>query len=278
MKTKNTEGSANPKIQHASGKDDVAKSPAMHSAGETTSACTPLVSGAAIHPEIIARASEPGALPPASFENATASGEVSFGPPGKADFLLGHCCNFDTFKQWSANDLASLEVDVDLSRFLAAGRHPATGSPPYGCITEHKGNGALFTLTYEERLFLLLGVATDEESSRSVWAWLSNQYQVLRTASYRMKISPKPSDLKLRRSRTLGSTYDCCDVPNKPGNWPWFSYLINDDNYFDLMCYFPMETGAMLAPLANQWCKRVQQKGLRKLLASRAKKAVSQEI
>jgi hypothetical protein len=144
--------------------------------------------------------------------------------------------------------------------------------------SEHKGNGALFTLTYEGRLFILLGVATDEESSRSVWDWLSNQYQVLRTASYRMKISPKPSDLKLRRSRTLGSNYDCCDVPNKPGNWPWFSYLINDNHYFDLMCYFPSEAGALLAPLSNQWCKRVQQKGLKKLLASRAKTAVSQEI
>jgi hypothetical protein len=82
-----------------------------------------------------------------------------------------------------------------------------------------------------------------------------------------MNHTPKRGDLEILRSRVLGSTYEQCDVPNKPGNWPWFSYIINSDHYYELMYYFSVEAGKLLAPLANQWCKRVRLEKMRSALA-----------
>jgi hypothetical protein len=251
MKTKNTEGSANPKIQHASGKDDVAKSPAMHSAGETTSACTPLVSGAAIHPEIIARASECKApVKITALGVALDSVPTYYDGCEKDRFPLGHYCNMNRCHSMRVEDI---DRSDHLLPAMEPGMHRGMWGASFSCITEHKGgDGIVFTITCDEKLFALLGVATTEESSSLVWDWLKTQYEVLRRVSLEVTCRPKTGDLELRRRGIIGDTYIECAAPAKPARCPWFSYIANDDRFHEHLLYYPEDT-LMLGSLAYRW-------------------------
>jgi hypothetical protein len=221
-----------------------------------------MASGAAIHPEIIAKATEPGDMPEAMSLGASSSHVVFYDFPGEADFLMEHYCNLNRIRQHEPWEFPSLR-DSRLDRFMKPGKHPQRKSTKFGCITERKGNGATFTLTLDRRLYAILGVATDEESASLVWAWLSKQYDILRTASRRMNHTTKPGNLELRCSRVLGQTYDRCEMPDIPGNWPWFSYIVNDDSFYESIPFFPDP----MPQLGYQWCRHIRFEKMRETLA-----------
>jgi hypothetical protein len=264
MKTKTPRVPVNPANQHVP-LADVANRPAIPMTGKTTTAPAPLASGTAIHPEIIARATEPGPLPKIIPLGPSFSQQVFFDSYGKADFLTEHYCNLNRFRDHEASELPSLRDDR-WDRFMKSGKHLPCESTMFGCITERKGNGATFTMTLDDKLYAILGVATDEESASLVWEWLSKQYEILRTASYRMNHFSNRGDLELRRSGVLGNTYDECDVPDRPGNWPWFSYIVNDDRFYESL-YFLVKDCDPMPQLAYQWCRHIRSEKMRLALS-----------
>jgi len=203
--------------------------------------------GAAFHPEIIARAEE--YLGPKMefprFQLAT----YAFTPEA-LKIPQGHYCNLNRSHNVSVKDL---EHSQFLSSVLEPGEHHAIWGASFSCFTEHtEGNGAVFTIIRDEKLFALLGVADDGDHSSVVWDWLMTQYRALRRASLAADFSMTRADVELRRRRIIGDTYGECDFPGHPGTTPWFAYIVNDNEFHEHLIHYPHDT-FMLAPLAYRW-------------------------
>jgi hypothetical protein len=241
---------ANSPNQHGFPEDPAASRTALKADRETSTSPVP-ATGAAFHPEIIARAKE--CKTPVNITTlgvALESVPTYCGGAEKDSLPLGHYCNMNRCHVMTVEDLDWRDYLIPA---MEQGVHHGIWGSSFSCITEHKGgDGVVCTITRDEKLFALLGVATTEESSSLVWEWLRSQYEVLRRVSLEVGFGSETGDLQLRRQGIIGDTYIDCAAPAKPARCPWFSYIVNDDRFHEHLLYYPEDT-QMLAPLAYQW-------------------------
>lgn len=236
--------------QHGSPGDPSA-SPTAPEADREASASPARETGAAFHPEIIDKASQ--------WKVSTSIKRIGVAEePVRTNLanwvedhpLMGHYCNMDRCHSLSPEDL---QLSDSLIAAIEPGEHKGICGPFFSCITERKGNnGAVFTITCEDKLFALLGVATTEQSSSIVWDWLEVQYEILRRASLAVNFRSKNGGVELRRKRIIGDTYFECSVPTKPRRCPWFSYIVNSNVFHQHLIHYPKDT-QILGSLAYGW-------------------------
>lgn len=243
----------NPANQHGFPQDPAASRTAPN-ADRETSASPVVATGAAFHPEIIAKSRQCKVLSTIrKLDGAPEPVPTNAGKCARHHPLLGHYCNVNRCHCLSAADL---EVSYQLIAALEPGVHDGICGPHFSCITERKGDdGVVITITCQGKLFALLGVALTDESSSLVWDWLQAQYEVLRRASYQVNFRGKADDLKLRREGIIGDTYYECASPTAPARCPWFSYIVNSDVFHDHLLYYPEDT-QILGSLAYGWFER----------------------